>query len=151
MGPSTLLERIREWIGGLGWRLYIHCVWGGSEERFRNSVVCDLATVGENAIWRSGPDPRSWYVAMWNAPPLGPYYTRDEAERAGRALLGDRCKTQVEKAREQWQQVPPGPPDPPRGKCVCGHDRSQHLRSPFGSHCEEPLCACFHYTTGVAG
>lgn len=25
MGPQTLLERIREWIGGIGWRLFL---WG---------------------------------------------------------------------------------------------------------------------------
>lgn len=56
MGELTLLERIREWIGGIGWRVFL---WGSKRteeeyyatlrESFENE--CELKAHEETEFW----------------------------------------------------------------------------------------------------
>lgn len=42
MGSSGLLQRLREWLGDLGLRLYLWAYYEGDVQRFRNEIAEDV-------------------------------------------------------------------------------------------------------------
>ncbi len=46
MGTLTLEQRIREFIGGIGWRIFIWASWHGNEETYFNSYEASEEAAG---------------------------------------------------------------------------------------------------------
>jgi len=46
MGNPSFQDKVREFIGSIGWKLYIHAVWRGNEDKYFDSFIASEIAAG---------------------------------------------------------------------------------------------------------